>query len=512
MNGQRWSKLEVGCLLLLGLGMVGLGLYHLEAYPTPWFDEGWYLQIPRNLVLYGQYAPLSAEGFRAADTVLSVAPTLYLPVAAVFKLAGIGFLPARGVMLGYLLGAAAAFYLAARRAYGPTVAVVALYLFLFRLEDDPFTSTFYLGRQVLGEVPALGFLLAGGLLWFRALEAPARRRGGWLVGAGLLWGLAAITKLQFILLILPTLLATGLIAQLYWRERTLGPAVMAVGVCLGSLALWYGVLRCIMGAENFAVLLRDLASASSPQVRVSSWVAVVRGAKFLLRSTFLVVGVPGLLYALGVGIRRERPNVPALFLFCFVGVALGWYLLASVGWARYAYPFLAVGNLFIARLLVDLGDDFRFGRREAGTLISAGGARALAVLVMVVVLPWGNFRLLARELVAPDRSLEQFNAYLQAHVPAGAVIETWEWEVAFLDTTHRYHFPPTPLLNTLIARVQLGASDEPVDYDFLAARPDYVVVGRFAQWTNLYPLERLERHGQPVSTIGPYVLYEVTDP
>jgi 4-amino-4-deoxy-L-arabinose transferase-like glycosyltransferase len=510
MNGQCWSKLEVGCLLLLGLGTVGLGFYHLEAYPAPWFDEGWYLQIPRNLVLYGQYAPLSAEGFRAADTVLSVAPTLYLPVAAAFKLAGIGFFQARVVMLGYLLGASVAFYLAARRAYGPTVAVVALYLFIFRLEDDPFTSTFYLGRQVMGEVPALGFLLAGGLLWFRALETPVRR-GGWLVGAGLLLGLAAITKLQFILLILPTLLATGLIAQLYWRERTFGPAVIAAGICLGSLALWYGVLRFIMGAENFTVLLRDLASASSPQVRVSSWVAMVHGAKFLLRSTFLIVGGPGLLYALGVGIRRKRPNVPALFLFCFVGVALGWYLLASVGWARYAYPFLAVSNLFIARLLVDLGDGFRFARREAGTPASAGWARALAVLVMVVVLPWGNFRLLARDLVAPDRSLEQFNAYLQAHVPAGAVIETWEWEVAFLDTTHRYHFPPTPLLNTLIAQANLGVTGDVVDYDFLAAQPDYVVVGRFAQWTNLYPMAILAARGRPVVTIGIYVLYEVMD-
>lgn len=508
MNGQRWSKLEVGCLLLLGLGTMGLGLYHLGTYPAPWFDEGWYLQIPRNLVLYGQYAPLSAEGFRSADTVLSVAPTLYLPVAAVFKLAGIGFFQARVVMLGYWLVASAAFYLAARRAYGPTVAVVALYLFLFRLEDDPFTSTFYLGRQVMGEVPALGFLLAGGLLWFRALESPTRR-GGRLVGAGLLLGLAAITKLQFILLILPTLLVTGLIARLYWRERTLGPALITAGICLATLALWYGVLRLLLGPENFAVLLRDLSSASAPQVRVSSGVAFLRGAKFLLRSTFLVVGVPGLLYALLSGARRERPNLPALFLFCFVGSALGWYLLASVGWTRYAYPFLAVGNLFIARLLVDLGDGLRFERRAGGWPVAA---RGVAVLALIGLLPWGNFRLLARELVAPDRSLEQFNAYLQVHVPAGAVIETWEWEVAVLDTAHRYHFPPTPLLNTLIAQANLGVTDEPVAYDFLAARPDYVVVGRFAQWTELYPLTILAAHGRPVVTIGPYVLYEVVEP
>ena len=41
---------RVGFLLLLGIALM-LATYRLDAYPKPWFDEGWWLQLPKNLVL-----------------------------------------------------------------------------------------------------------------------------------------------------------------------------------------------------------------------------------------------------------------------------------------------------------------------------------------------------------------------------------------------------------------------------------------------------------------------------
>jgi len=496
---RRLEGWEVTLVVLLGLGTLALGLFRLTAYPAPWFDEGWYLQIARNLAHYGQYATLSSEGFRYDDTALAVAPTLYLPIALVFRLAGVGLLQARLAMVAGLLVAVAVFYLTARSVHGFPIAAAAAYLFLLQMEDDPFTSTVYMGRQVMAEVPALLFFLLGSLLWFRALRGPRRRWGE--IAAGLLFGLAMVTKLQYVFFIPPALLLTALLARVLWKRSLWKPALISLACGLGLLLLWYGILRLIVGPENFASLLTGLSTASSPQVRVFSLARLGESARFLLRSHFLLFALPGLLYGLVTAVRRGPEETPTLFLGLFILAGLGWYVLASIGWPRYTYPFLALGNLFTARLLYDIGD--RFAR-------PARNVRALAVLLILLILPLAQFRLIARDLLSPpDSGFAPFTRYIQTQVPPGRVIETWEWEVTFVDEAHRYHIPPTSLLNRLIAHVYFGAPYAPEEYDFQEADPDYVVVGRFARWTNLYPQEFLEQDCRLVVTMGEYQLFEV---
>lgn len=491
---HRLINWEAVLVALLGAAALALGLFRLTAYPAPWFDEGWYLQIARNLAHYGQYATLSSEGFRYDDTALAVAPTLYLPIALVFRLAGVGLLQARLVMAVGLLAAVAAFYLTARSAHGFPIAAAATYLFLLQMEDDPFTSTVYMGRQVMAEVPALLFFLFGSLFFFR-LRKPDK------IISGLFFGLAMVTKLQMLFFIPPALLFTALAARVFWRRSLWRPALTSLACSLGVLLLWYGILRLVVGPENFIALLRGLSAASSPQVRVFSLARLGESARFLLRSHFLLFGLPGLVYGLVTAIRRSHEEIPALFLGLFVLAGLAWYVLASIGWPRYTYPFLAVGNIFTARLLHDIGDRFARPLRNV---------RALAVLLILLILPLAQFRLIARDLLSPpDSGFAPFTHYIQTQVPPGQVIETWEWEVTFIDEAHRYHLPPTSLLNQLIAHVYFGASYTSEAYDFQEANPDYVIVGRFARWTNLYPQEFLEQDCRLVVTMGEYQLFEV---
>lgn len=506
---------EAALVVLLGLGTLALGLYHLAAYPAPWFDEGWYLHIARNLARYSQYAVLSSEGFRYDDTALAVAPTLYLPIALVFRLAGVGLLQARLVMVFYLLATVAALYLTARRLYGYPVAAAAAYLFLLQAEDDSFTATLYLGRQVMGEVPALLFFLLGTLAFLKVLRAPipspgaAGRRRPPLSAtvAGLLFGLSMATKLQYVFFIPPALLLTALVAHLGLRRPLWRPTLLALGVGLVTLAAWYGCLGVLVGPENLAAILRGLSAASSPQVRVFSLSTIVQGAKFLLRSKFLVFGLPALLYGLALALRRDRRDVSTLFLGAFILTGLGWYVVASIGWPRYTYPFLAVGNLFIARFLYDWGDGFRL------RLHSPHFIRALAVLLLLIFLPLASFRTVARDILSPpDSGYEAFTRAIQTTVPPGKVIETWEWELTVVDDARSYHLPPTPLLNGLIARVYFGAPASPDDYPFLAFDPDYVAVGRFARWTGLYAPSTLEMCCRRVVAVGEYELFEVVHP
>lgn len=504
---NRFTLREVLLVALLGLGTLALGLYHLTAYPAPWFDEGWYLHIARNLARYGRYAVLSSEGFRYDDTALAVAPTLYLPIALTFRLVGVGLFPARLVMLLYLLAAGAALYLTARRLYGYPVAAAAAYLFLLQAEDDPFTATLYLGRQVMGEVPALLFFLLGALAFVQALRpSPERERRFPLpaVAAGLLFGLAMATKLQYVFFIPPALLLTALVAHLWLRLPLWRPTLLTLAVGMGALMAWYGSLGALVGPENLAAILRGLSAASSPQVRVFSLNTIAQGAKFLLRSQFLKLGLPALLYGLALALRRDRRDVATLFLGAFVLIGLGWYVVASIGWPRYTYPFLAVGNLFIARFLSDLGDGFRL------RIPSPHRIRALAVLLLLLFLPLASFRLVARDILSPpDSGYEGFTRVVQETVPPGKVIETWEWELTVVDDNHLYHLPPTPLLNNLIARVYFGSPASPDDYPFLSFDPDYIAVGRFARWTGLYPPSVLEVCCRRIAAVGEYELFEV---
>ncbi len=189
-------------------------------------------------------------------------------------------------------------------------------------------------------------------------------------------------------------------------------SLLTLATGLAVLLAWYGILGIIVGPQNLKAILQGLLAASSPQVRALSLTTLARGLKFLLRSNFLVFGLPALLYGLLPALRPDRRDVPTLFLSAFMLTAMVWYVSASIGWPRYAYPFLAVGNIFIARLLYDLGDGFRLQLRSPNLL------RALAALLILALMPVAQFRLVGREILSPpDSGFEPFTRYIRENVP-----------------------------------------------------------------------------------------------
>lgn len=501
MQATRHVTRREGVVLgLAGLAVLALTLVRLDSYPLPWFDEGWYLQVPRNIALFGEYATRSTEGFRHDDTVLSVAPTLYAPIALIFKWVGISLVSARLVSVAYLLVALTAAYAFGRQQYGRAVAAGGVYLLLLHMEADPFTSTLLLGRQVMGEVPGLAFVLLGCISWRQAVVG---RRVGLAVAGGILFGLATITKLQYALL-LPT--ALGVVTLLTWRTRqtvALTAAIVAALTSVLTLGCWFLCLRGVLGSASFQALLADLAAASAPQVRVVSVVAVGHALKFLLTSTFLLTGVPALVYAVLRTPQRERDPGETLLL-AVIGVCIGWFVLRSIGWPRYAYPFLALTNILTAKMFVDLG-----GLATRNALATARGA---AAVLLLLALPMERLpKVTAALLAEPDHSVRDLNQWINVTLPAGTRIETWEYEVALMDTARQYHFPPVRLVDRMIARVNLGVTD-PVPYDFQQFEPAYLVIGRFAKWTALYPVDFLQQRSRKVATFGEYDVYEVTRP
>lgn len=491
-----------GGLLLLGL----LAFVNLGAWPLLWFDEGIHLHVPKALVLFGVYADYSSEGFRHYGPTMSVGPTVMLPIAAVFEAVGISLGAARAVIASYLVAAVVCLFLLARRLGGESIAWVAAALMVSSTGVD---LLFY-GRQTLGEVPALFFVISGLLAWFAAWERPTHAR---LAAAGVLFGLAVVTKYQFLILIAPGLALAWVVNRVYHRVLPDRVFVWPLALTMVAFGAWQGSAVLYLGpstvSENLALMRRAAAGAAFGFSLANVQRAAATTVSFWLYGGLLI---PALVHAAVHGFERSREGFRWTVILCLIVPIVGWFLVFSVGWPRYAFPAYALASLLVARLLADLTDGFSrprdlpwaAGRADARAL--AVSAAAWVLLAVIVALP------LARRTASIVRPPENFPrlaaAYLERHVPHDQLVETWEPELGFL-TDHRYHYPPPALLIDAVAHRFAGGPSPSASYDFrTGGLPDYVVRGEFATWVDAYPEARLQGAYDLTATIGPYSIYQ----
>jgi 4-amino-4-deoxy-L-arabinose transferase-like glycosyltransferase len=509
--GRRFSVVGRKALTVTAVGLVAfLAFYHLAEFPLTWFDEGSHLHVPKTLVRFGAYADYSSEGFRFYGPTVGVGPTVMLPIAAIFRLFGIGLLQARVVMALYLLAAIYAFYRLALLLGGRRLAWVATALLI----ASRGTALLEYGRQALGEVPGLFFLLAGLVLWFRVWE----QARWWQLGlVGVLLGLSMVTKQQYLLVLAPTLLAAWLLNLIYYRSAPqrifLAPGIVAAA----CYAVWQVCLVFFLGPGTATENLKLFREFTAGAALVFSFDLMQRGISELLSlKVYLSVLAPVLLYGASLAIPRRREGQQWGVLFVLVVWNLVWYVVASVSWLRYAFPALAVASLFVARFFHDLTDGFRWNPLGIWDALRRGDAplarlalqgTLLAWLAAMIVVPLGKT---AWQIVSPTYNAPAaMAAYLNENVPREALIETWEPELGFL-TDHNYHFPPQILLNTAVKYVWQNGTPPAQEYNFVQTeQPEYVLVGAFAQWVGMYPPELLAGRYALVTRIGAYELYAV---
>ncbi|NOZ06781.1 MAG: hypothetical protein GXP41_10625, partial [Chloroflexi bacterium] len=83
--------------------------------------------------------------------------------------------------------------------------------------------------------------------------------------------------------------------------------------------------------------------------------------------------------------------------------------------------------------------------------------------------------------------------------------ETYDSELFFL-LNRRYHYPPDQIHVDLIRRAP--RQDVPIDYDPLAADPDYLVVGPFSRGWHLYDPVLEAGAFRLIRNYGRYKIYE----
>ena len=499
--GIAWQRAAMVVAVAI---FVFLAVFNLTSFPTTWFDEGSHLHVPKTLVRLGAYADYSSEGFRYYGPTIGVGPTVMLPIAAAFRLFGIGLLQARMVMVIYLLATVYVFYRLADVLGGQRLAWVATAL----LVTSRGVALLENGRQVLGEVPGLFFLVAGLALWFAAWEKASWKR---LASVGLLVGLAVVTKYQYLLILVPTLGLAWLANLIYYRttpQRVFIVPGLVAGVCF---ALWQVYMILYLGPATASENLAALRTATAGAAMVFSPALMKRGLEQLLSlKVYLFLLLPALVYGFTRILPRRRDAQQWGILFALIVVNFVWYVVASISWLRYAFLGLAVSSLFVARFVYDLTNGFQLelaAWRQGGAVAWKPALRLalLAWLAVTLVVPLGQT---ARQIILPGANTPaMMAAYLDAHIPRGALIETWEPEMGFL-TDHNYHFPPALLLNKAVGYIWLNGTPPAQSYDFVQTQhPAYVLVGAFARWVNLYPMDVLTARYQLITRIGGYELY-----
>lgn len=499
-----------GISVTIGLVLLFLAAYNLTEFPVTWFDEGSHLHVPKTLLHYGVYADYSSEGFRYYGPTVGVGPTVMLPIAAVFKFFGIGLFQARLVIVFYLLATIYVFYRLAYFLGGSRLAWVATAL----LVTSRGVSLLEYGRQVLGEVPGLFFVIAGLVVWFASWEKANWRQ---LSLAGLLLGLAMVTKNQYLLVLAPTLGLAWLANLLYYRITPQRVFIVPGVVAVACFALWQVYTILYLGPATASENLAALRTATAGAALVFSPELMRRSVDELLSSkVYLGWLVPVLIYGVLLALPRRREGQQWGVLMILILFNLVWYVVASISWLRYAFPGLAIASLFVARFFYDLTNGYQLRltslwqnlREEPSAWLKQAASLALLVwLVAMIVFPLAQT---ARQIALPGfNAPAAMAAYLDQNVAPDALIETWEPEMGFL-TDHNYHYPPQLLLNTAVGYMWLGKSSPAQEYTFVQDEsPEYVLIGQFSAWVNLYPQDWLASHYTLVTQIDSFQLYRL---
>jgi 4-amino-4-deoxy-L-arabinose transferase-like glycosyltransferase len=488
-------------LLVLGF----LASYRLDRYPDLWYDEGVNLQAARNLVMTGRYGLVYDDRLQLFDPQLTTGPTVIGPVAAAFALFGVGLTQARAVIALYTLLAGAGLCWVGSQVAGRAAGALAV-LALAAVGD-------YVGvaetRSVVGEVPALAYLLLGtGLL---ASGLGARRAGSgrtpgmgsrWrLAAAGGVIGLAVLTKAQLAMVIPGLLLALWRVGRRQPRGLAWDGAVLVLALAAPMLC-WQLLQLVVLGPRGYL----DNLAAIQAVARVSSETPPLRKAGAGLADVAAApsawLGLLALAY-LWLRVWRADPRLArpaALVLPVFATLSWAWFVCFSMGWSRLAVPAIMAGCLCVGLLLRDgLGRAWRLGLPVA--------ARSALVLGLLSPLGLG----LARNGLTLGRAdggaAFDLAALVNQRVEPGATIETNEWELDLLVQRPAHH-PPVAVKVDAVAAVEL---DQPASlaggYE-AAPNATYLIDGRFSKLDRIYSHELGLGRFTRIASLGDYDLYQ----
>ncbi len=483
---------------LVGLGALGvflIGIINLDNVPPPSFDEGWTLCVARQWVENGHYGCLFLGEFGPPYN--SAHFPVVVPIALSFRIFGVGIWQARIVGLTFTVIDLILIYFLTRRLFNRRIAIGAAILALLHPVWN--IQLLFLGRQVIGEIPAIFYLLAGCICFLYAQQKPWAA----IPFTILFWGIALLTKKQ-VFPFWAAALAITLALVLARRQWRLGSVIAAA--MIGSYAV-----SSILNATKRLLLLGHTLPHPPMDGQLQAQALVldpdIRWATLKVALTFGLPTLLGLGYAVWKLANSHRiqeagssHEATKLILFLLASGWLGWYALLSIGWERYAFPPLFLANPFLAVLIYDATGGYspQFVIKAARSVVAnrRGNWQAITSVagILLVAMIGNRVALWMQNIVhnSYDNGYTQTLNFLNKSTASDAVVESFESELFFL-LERRYRYP---------LDVNLGP------YDPLAASPDYVVVQQ-ESWSAPHYLKALEKNEkyQLIRTFGNYLVY-----
>ncbi len=535
-HNHRWEKILAASVLALGAFLL---FYNLDLNPRPWQDEGAVASIAKSLAQDGVYATKTSDGYETYGGVQSVGPTVVLPIALAYRLWGIGLVQARWVMALYAFATLVLLYLTGQILFNRRVAIIAVILVL----GSQAVGYFKYGRGIFGEVPALGFFLAGWLVWNQAIR---RNRSLLAVLAGLLIGLAMVTKAYYVIIVGGAIILLALMDWGFYHQHRFKYLVLFGGSALACYGIWTGWQWLYFGADVFAenlAKLQQLASATSGINPIWIGDAIKRLIGPDADYFYFFWGFLSLLYVIPLCLRRTREAFLLALLWLVTVLWIAYYMLWSFPIPRYMFPFAALMSLFVAKLVYDLASGFAVTSRHFWPALRryiSGQARlpplplvwlgALVGLISFTLLVGYEFQRTVRMDVLDKEGVEnhatdrppqlrvpqQVADFLNQHIGRDTVIETWERELGVL-TDHTYHYPDQLMLAKIDNAVFRGGGYYSLGKDYFdSVHPGYVVGGWFGRGNHVYDEDFLKSNTRLIASFGDgdwrYDIYQMNSP
>ncbi len=452
-------------LLIISLIIVISLILYINKWPALYFDEGWVMSIAHNWIKYGHYCQLLNGNPITASPMLNIGFPAIGPIALSFASFGVGIWQGRLPSVIFALGSFFLLYQIAKYLYGQVIATATLIIAIFILPVD--VNPITIGRQALGEMPSMFYLLAGYFslmfAWENLLMIPL---------AALFYALAMVTKQQvvpflFISLLIPLVI---LAFDRDWKQCKI----------IGSV-----IIATIIGYQIMAYVQKSLVGASLPAVTrtqlylTSAFVPVLKVRFFSLykaiKNPSIILGLGYMIYGI---IRNQRPlllrdnvQIIQLSLVVLTVTWFTWFILLSIGWIRYLFPIAFMSTIFFGLFLSDLTNGFKSCRALIGVLV-----------FLILVNQLSSLASIYRGTVNSDNPIiiEVAN-FINTKTSQDALIETYDMEL-FPFLKRRYHYPPD-LIQLQLNRRRYMLQDVQINYNPIPANPDYLIVGpKSAEW------------------------------
>ncbi len=287
--------------------------------------------------------------------------------------------------------------------------------------------------------------------------------------------------------------------------------IQVIIITLGVVAIWYFVQAVLVGIDNFPGHLGAIQASSRVTVFLFSLARIPRNVWYSIYSGAPIFILPGLGYCSWLCRKQNISSLRQLPLILVVILWLTWFIIASIGWHRYAMDAYIFAALLSSKLLVDsirfLVDNHQNNTQKKKFLqwISVG-----FIVIMLIGSLWGLTNQVKSITMQSVDSIIPFSNYLKENINPDVVIESWEWQIDPLaDLT--YHHPTNDWVDKGTLLLTFGKEFDKV-YNFSMYDPEYLIDGPNSKSVNLYTAELSTGNFSLIFSAPPYDLYKVNKP